>query len=452
MDNSHSNNSNTAPPGEHRQSPSPQPGFPPNVFFVNYHFTFSPPNAGFQPAGDETGQQDEQQQQQQQPDTPRQAAPFQGFFFYTMPGGMPAAGNGTNNQNMPFEFFEEPPKPHASKSAVAALEDVDLSSISEADRTCSICFEPYYDAKSHVETLNKDAVHDHSSDVATQAESEKPTVADAAHNIFDTEDEKKATDDSEHVPLQMPCGHIFGRNCLKEWLASSTTCPLCRTAIEAETQEPRQFRTSTFLQNGFPLFIGPLFNIIAGARARSTATPDAQGHESATTPAEPAAAVPASAPDTPVATPSQAQGPAISRSLSFTLSARNRNHPYHRRSAPGSSTSLTNVSSSSSSSVSSSSATLSSLPPTLESVLSRPDLECGSASLGLCEESGPYIRLTCGHGFHEDCLRSATRSHGDADIPILRSEEDISSAGIDGPRVYREVWCMRCRRYVDVDV
>lgn len=34
-----------------------------------------------------------------------------------------------------------------------------------------------------------------------------------------------------HVPVEMPCGHIFGQSCLSEWLKSHTTCPLCRTAI-----------------------------------------------------------------------------------------------------------------------------------------------------------------------------------------------------------------------------
>lgn len=40
-------------------------------------------------------------------------------------------------------------------------------------------------------------------------------------------DEKQAT--------KMPCGHIFGKNCLQKWLENHCTCPLCRKEVPHET-------------------------------------------------------------------------------------------------------------------------------------------------------------------------------------------------------------------------
>lgn len=33
----------------------------------------------------------------------------------------------------------------------------------------------------------------------------------------------------DHSPVKLPCGHIFGSSCVKEWLLKSPQCPLCRT-------------------------------------------------------------------------------------------------------------------------------------------------------------------------------------------------------------------------------
>lgn len=34
-----------------------------------------------------------------------------------------------------------------------------------------------------------------------------------------------------HVPTEMPCGHVFGKSCLFEWLKNQSTCPLCRASV-----------------------------------------------------------------------------------------------------------------------------------------------------------------------------------------------------------------------------
>ncbi|CAN6638447.1 hypothetical protein TRVA0_017S00496 [Trichomonascus vanleenenianus] len=83
--------------------------------------------------------------------------------------------------------------------------------------------------------------------------------------------------------------------------------------------------------------------------------------------------------------------------------------------------------------------------------LSRQDLQCAMIPMQLCvhsldEEESPQagqehqlIRLGCGHGYHEGCLRWCMRTHGDADIPNLHPQDAMA-----------EVWCTRCRRYRQV--
>lgn len=34
-----------------------------------------------------------------------------------------------------------------------------------------------------------------------------------------------------HIGIKLPCNHVFGQNCLYEWLKSNCTCPLCRSEV-----------------------------------------------------------------------------------------------------------------------------------------------------------------------------------------------------------------------------
>lgn len=42
---------------------------------------------------------------------------------------------------------------------------------------------------------------------------------------------------ADENPVQLPCGHILGRNCISKWLETSTTCPLCRHVLFKQTPD-----------------------------------------------------------------------------------------------------------------------------------------------------------------------------------------------------------------------
>lgn len=41
-------------------------------------------------------------------------------------------------------------------------------------------------------------------------------------------------------PLQLTCGHIFGRTCIEKWLFNNGSCPLCRAILVGKDRIPRQ--------------------------------------------------------------------------------------------------------------------------------------------------------------------------------------------------------------------
>jgi hypothetical protein len=50
------------------------------------------------------------------------------------------------------------------------------------------------------------------------------TTCDICNEEFGTATQDCAAEDT----LQLPCGHIFGSLCLRDWLSQASTCPICR--------------------------------------------------------------------------------------------------------------------------------------------------------------------------------------------------------------------------------
>lgn len=263
------------------------------------------------------------------------------------------------------------------------------------------------------------------------------------------ETEAKAEEEGEY-PLEMPCGHVFGSTCLKEWLYQSPTCPLCRVEVESYTEEPPTF--------AFPWIRHPEqteANRPSTSSTANDATPSDEMHadpapttdappttaESTPSPAadppdsqipvpfpiafqfifsSPPTTTPTTSPTTTVpqstATPPPTSTPNVSRPpSSHTV----RHHPYARTPTP--SPLNTQISTPI-------------VPDLAPSVSNRPDLFCAQRGSGLCDHDitdESLIRLECGHAFHPDCLEGSMLVEG---YPITPDERR----------------CPRCRRWMGV--
>lgn len=58
------------------------------------------------------------------------------------------------------------------------------------------------------------------------------------HQLLEVYQSKEAPPPKENVgnelAVETTCGHVFGLECIKEWLDISTTCPMCRNALATE--------------------------------------------------------------------------------------------------------------------------------------------------------------------------------------------------------------------------
>jgi len=179
-------------------------------------------------------------------------------------------------------------------------------------RECSICFEEYIafsnnndkkrsiveGSKSHEDTLvKKRKLNNNDSDSTTNTSSASsasstsytlPTSANSteASSASDQNESRpkylsEFTGTFEHLPVQMPCGHIFGKSCLFEWLKNHSSCPLCRDSVsESNTNEASSTEVNGNMQNNpnITMMHGvhrPLFSDIFNSfsRERDDSTP-----------------------------------------------------------------------------------------------------------------------------------------------------------------------------------
>lgn len=109
----------------------------------------------------------------------------------------------------------------ASQAAIAALEKVDIKTLSEDKRVCAICY-----------------------------------------NDFGV----KTPDGDVEVALRLPkCKHVFGDVCLKKWLEDSDTCPFCRDKLPSEPK--RKHRTAASMHRH--MYMTPAAYMMGGASYRA---------------------------------------------------------------------------------------------------------------------------------------------------------------------------------------
>ena len=101
------------------------------------------------------------------------------------------------------------------------LIEIDGNNLNESVGTCSICREPLQcyalSESSSIQTSSK-------YDKTTDSESKESQPLSDAPAV----DENKP----ETTVRIKACGHVFGRECITEWLHTSTTCPMCRISLE----------------------------------------------------------------------------------------------------------------------------------------------------------------------------------------------------------------------------
>lgn len=178
--------------------------------------------------------------------------------------------NMVNNLGVPID---EHVNRKATKEAIESLKPLKLNEIpnKEENSQCPICYEPYAEYHKEEEEEEKEEEgkeeeeQDHNSDNSHIVENHgnKITPFDGYHlqdpsiifpsietatysttyNLYSEPeflpmDEKKQDTQESHYAVQLPqCNHIFGLSCIKEWLNSHVSCPLCRREILPEQTE-----------------------------------------------------------------------------------------------------------------------------------------------------------------------------------------------------------------------
>ena len=319
----------------------------------------------------------------------------------------------------PYDIRLKARKRRASASAIANLPTLRLADLPEDDRLCNICMEPYLDEKYHCD---------------------KPKKENAT---------------------KMPCGHVFGSYCLKQWLQNNNTCPACRTEVdyvEVETEEvsPRSRAHRRSEPSTHEMIVNDLF----GEPYRDPEPPRSKTPHHSRSRSYFGTYDPEPRPGTVAPTTAR---PSLRR-MQTSMTGGTIRYPFTRPSSedynqysppspprihgmreapferPGSATS-------------SGAGTIHSEPtrgsdgyysqPGLPSARNgratpfrRADMVCALEPLGLCMIEDPelvqqrLVRLDCGHGFHSDCLRASVKSRG-----------SFTDSGT------KLLWCERCRRH-----
>ncbi|SCV00100.1 LAME_0G07514g1_1 [Lachancea meyersii CBS 8951] len=137
-----------------------------------------------------------------------------------------------------------------SREAFEKLPVLSLDKVPQ--ETCSICYDEFVE-EVQPEEIDAEKAKKRSLEtedggaepgIAKRQRTEEETSSDPSHPTQSSEQtsaqnggptDTDAKDSSpvtyKHSPVQLPCGHIFGRECIREWTQEHNTCPVCRRPI-----------------------------------------------------------------------------------------------------------------------------------------------------------------------------------------------------------------------------
>ncbi|KAH3667924.1 hypothetical protein WICMUC_005137 [Wickerhamomyces mucosus] len=137
-------------------------------------------------------------------------------------------------QNIPSNH----PVKRATTNAIEQLKVVDINKLNEEEQKCPICYEEFDQASIEGEKSEIFNIDDRFKEFDDDPLPWFPidSTGDRDNTVYksnkETVQRENNPNHSSHIPVQMPCGHIFGKSCLVEWLKSNVSCPLCRREVE----------------------------------------------------------------------------------------------------------------------------------------------------------------------------------------------------------------------------
>ncbi|GMF00115.1 unnamed protein product [[Candida] boidinii] len=167
----------------------------------------------------------------------------------------------------------------------ARLKTKNANELSESDRYCPICYDPYQEIdklevkqddedeevedvddededKDDIDSNKRKKLNTKDEEISDNPESKETSPrkrrkinSDSRYKtsengstrdtIKDNNFNKNDKSEYTHVPVLMPCGHVFGRSCLREWLKTNNSCPLCRLSIPIPRSESNDTNSET---------------------------------------------------------------------------------------------------------------------------------------------------------------------------------------------------------------
>ncbi|QHS72353.1 ubiquitin-protein ligase SAN1 [Saccharomyces paradoxus] len=126
---------------------------------------------------------------------------------------------------------------------------------------CSICYDEYEDESDPSKTKRKRDSEDEGESEGTKKRKDNegalntriiagngsgPSITNAAvvEQPPDLHDEE-TNPSYKHSPIKLPCGHIFGRECIYKWSRLENSCPLCRQKISESAGVQRAAQQDT---------------------------------------------------------------------------------------------------------------------------------------------------------------------------------------------------------------